>query len=81
MLRTLCFGYWATRAHADAALWFGPTIVRLVVCRAAGKARLLRLQSGERERCLNAGMDGYLTKPINEGALLTEIAERTKPQA
>jgi signal transduction histidine kinase/ActR/RegA family two-component response regulator len=35
----------------------------------------------DRERCLAAGMDGYLVKPIEEKALLAQIAERTNPSA
>jgi CheY-like chemotaxis protein len=29
--------------------------------------------SGDRERCLDAGMDGYVTKPITSADLLAEI--------
>jgi CheY-like chemotaxis protein len=31
--------------------------------------------TGDRERCLDGGMDGYLAKPINQ-ALLFDIVER-----
>jgi PAS domain S-box-containing protein len=30
--------------------------------------------AGDRDRCLEAGMDGYVSKPIEPGALLAEIA-------
>jgi CheY-like chemotaxis protein len=35
--------------------------------------------SGDRERCLEAGMDEYLSKPIASAALL-EVVERVCPQ-
>ena len=33
---------------------------------------------GDRERCLEAGMDGYVTKPIRPGELFEAIAECTR---
>jgi len=33
-----------------------------------------RAMAGDRERCLEAGMDGYLSKPLNPEQLLTAIA-------
>jgi CheY-like chemotaxis protein len=36
---------------------------------------------GDRERFLRAGMDGYVTKPIQVGALLQAIDEAYKPEA
>ena len=34
-------------------------------------------QEGDRDRCLAAGMDGYLTKPINSKLLMAELAKLT----
>ncbi len=36
---------------------------------------------GDRERCLGAGMDGYVAKPVRAEDLLTEIERHAAPQA
>ena len=36
---------------------------------------------GDREKCLTAGMDGYLTKPIRPTRLFSVVAELAKPPA
>jgi signal transduction histidine kinase/ActR/RegA family two-component response regulator len=35
---------------------------------------------GDRERCLDAGMDGYVSKPLRAGELLSVMAELTAPE-
>ena len=35
------------------------------------------LASGDRERCLEAGMDGYISKPINRRELLALVESVT----
>lgn len=34
--------------------------------------------SGDRERCIAAGMDSYITKPINGAALLDLVIEHAR---
>ena len=36
--------------------------------------------SGDRERCLDAGMDGYVTKPVHRETLLAEIERLARPR-
>lgn len=36
---------------------------------------------GDRERCLAAGMDGYVSKPLNPKDLFTAIEEFVRPES
>ncbi len=36
--------------------------------------------AGDRERCLAAGMDGYVTKPVNRETLIAEVERLARPR-
>jgi two-component system sensor histidine kinase/response regulator len=36
--------------------------------------------AGDRERCLAAGMDGYVTKPVNRETLIAEVERLAAPR-
>jgi CheY-like chemotaxis protein len=65
-------GYEATRRIRAGEC--GPD--RKHICIAAMTANAM---DGDRERCLNAGMDEYLSKPINKSELVA-VVERTAVQ-
>ncbi len=36
--------------------------------------------AGDRERCLAAGMDGYVTKPVHRETLIAEVERLARPR-
>jgi CheY-like chemotaxis protein len=56
--------------------------------REAGTGRHLRIvamtahaMTGDRDRCLSAGMDGYLSKPIDQSILYATLEDEAPPRA
>jgi protein-histidine pros-kinase len=37
--------------------------------------------AGDRERCLDAGMDGYVTKPVHRETLIGEVERLARDRA
>jgi CheY-like chemotaxis protein len=60
-------GFQATRLIREAEKMSLPPTHRAIVALTANAIK------GDRERCLAAGMDGYVTKPIDPAALMTAI--------
>jgi CheY-like chemotaxis protein len=59
--------------------------IRRQECEAGGHLPILALTAralkGDRERCLEAGMDGYVSKPIRQDELYEAIASCCPPRA
>lgn len=57
----------------------------VVLCGPSGRLPIIALTanaiSGERERCLEAGMDGYVSKPISPEQLVEAIEGQLAPAA
>jgi signal transduction histidine kinase/DNA-binding response OmpR family regulator/HPt (histidine-containing phosphotransfer) domain-containing protein len=68
-------GFEATAAIREAEAAAGGTIHRPIIALTANAIK------GDRERCLDAGMDGYVTKPINPVELMRTIRSFVTPRA
>jgi CheY-like chemotaxis protein len=69
-------GYDATRAIRA---WEAPRIAAGVATRLPIVAMTANAMPGDREQCLAAGMDDYLSKPIKRDVLLTTLAQWLPP--
>lgn len=54
---------------------------REIDCHTPIIAMTAHAMKGDKEKCLDAGMDGYVTKPIKSKVMLAEIARLTEPQS
>jgi CheY-like chemotaxis protein len=49
-------------------------------CRVPIVAMTAHAMAGDKERCLDAGMDGYVTKPVNRETLIAEVERLARPR-